>query len=205
MLRVQSAPYDRLYPFILTYGILYGYFYYALQNQFYMDLEKLILDNTNIKDDKKDNIVDLYTCIATMKFCSVCDNMYYIGISEKDGNQLTYYCRNCGHNDDSIATENVCVLKTQMKKSGQNFHHIINEYTKLDPTLPRIYNMKCPNPACKTNSEQSSGESRGGGGGGGGGEVVQTEVVYIRYDDNNMKYLYMCVTCDTAWKTDGSE
>jgi hypothetical protein len=27
-------------------------------------------------------------------------------------------------------------------------------------------------------------------------------VIYIRYDDDNMKYLYMCVTCDTVWKTD---
>ena len=126
-----------------------------------------------------------------MKFCTVCENMYYIGINENGGNQLTYYCRSCGHKDETLASENVCVLKTQIKKGAQQFNHIINEYTKLDPTLPRIYNMKCPNEACQTNVEI----------GGGGPGKIPAEVIYVRYDDDNMKYLYMCVTCDNVWKT----
>jgi hypothetical protein len=28
------------------------------------------------------------------------------------------------------------------------------------------------------------------------------EVIYIRYDDTNMKYVYLCVHCDTTWRTD---
>ena len=28
------------------------------------------------------------------------------------------------------------------------------------------------------------------------------EVIYIRYYDINMKYVYLCVNCDTTWKTD---
>lgn len=123
-----------------------------------------------------------------MKFCTVCDNMYYIGIDAKDSNKLTYYCRNCGNIDETATTENICVLKTQIRKGEQKFNHIINEYTKLDPTLPRIYNITCPNPACKTNHDSTKKEP--------------TEVIYIRYDEDNMKYLYMCVTCDTVWKTD---
>jgi len=114
--------------------------------------------------------------------------MYYIGINEKDGNQLTYYCRNCGYTDETIASENVCVLKTQIKKGAQKFNHIINEYTKLDPILPRVY-MQCPNAACKTNTVELSPRP-------------PAEVIYVRYDDDNMKYLYMCVTCDNTWKTD---
>lgn len=121
-----------------------------------------------------------------MKFCVNCDNMYYIGISEKDGNQLTYYCRNCGHVDESAASENICVLKTQIKRGEQKYNHIINEYTKLDPTLPRIHNIDCPNVACKTNTEVPK---------------KPAEVLYIRYDDDNLKYLYMCATCDTVWRT----
>jgi DNA-directed RNA polymerase subunit M/transcription elongation factor TFIIS len=27
----------------------------------------------------------------------------------------------------------------------------------------------------------------------------------MRYDDENMKYLYLCVTCDMTWKTDDSK
>ena len=120
-----------------------------------------------------------------MKFCVKCDNMYYIGISVDDPNQLTYYCRNCKHKDETITQEGVCVLNNQLKKGEQKFNHIINQYTKLDPTLPRIYNMKCPNDECKTNKDSSK----------------NAEIIYIRYDDNNLKYLYMCTECDTTWKT----
>lgn len=121
-----------------------------------------------------------------MKFCEVCDNMYYIGINEKNSNQLVHYCRSCGHKDDSVVSENSCILKTQIKKGTQKFNHIINKYTKLDPTLPRIYNVNCPNSACSTNQSAA----------------IKPEIIYIRYDDDNMKYLYMCVECDHVWKTD---
>jgi len=122
-----------------------------------------------------------------MKFCSQCDNMYYIGISETDGNKMIYYCRNCGNKDENTTEEGICVLNTQFRKGGQNFNHMINPYTKLDPTLPRIYNVKCPNLQCKTNEEANK---------------TPAEVIFMRYDDDNMKYLYICVECDTTWKTD---
>lgn len=125
-----------------------------------------------------------------MKFCIQCDNMYYIAISKNDSNKMIYYCRNCGHTDENIMDEGVCVLNTQLKKGGQSFNHIINKYTKLDPTLPRIYNVKCPNNQCKTNADTNPKTS---------------EVIYIRYDDDNMKYLYVCVECDATWKTDDSK
>jgi len=128
--------------------------------------------------------------IYQMKFCEKCDYMYYITISEADSNLLSYYCRNCGHKDESIAEEGACVLNTQLKTSQNKFNHIINEYTKLDPTLPRIYNIPCPNVACKSHSNEK--------------EPTKSEVIYMRYDDQNLKYLYICVSCDAVWKTDDS-
>lgn len=133
-----------------------------------------------------------------MKFCSQCDNMYYIGISIEDSNKLNYYCRNCKHTDETIAEEGVCVLNTQLRMGEQKFNHIINQYTKLDPTLPRIYNIKCPNMECRTNhggridGEESKSPDP---------STSPNEVIYIRYDDANLKYLYICVECDTTWKT----
>ena len=121
-----------------------------------------------------------------MKFCIKCDNMYYIGIDAEDTNKLIYYCRNCQYRDETITEEGVCVLNSQLKKGEQKFNHIINQYTKLDPTLPRIYNVKCPNVQCKTNHQDNKNPA---------------EVIYVRYDDDNMKYLYICVECDTTWKT----
>jgi DNA-directed RNA polymerase subunit M/transcription elongation factor TFIIS len=113
--------------------------------------------------------------------------MYYISIDEDDSNKLVYYCRNCGNKDSLLSVENVSVSKVQLKKSEQEFSHIINKYTKLDPTLPRINTVLCPNPECLTNKD-SKGEDR--------------EIIYIRYDDQNMKYVYLCSTCDTVWKTE---
>ena len=119
-----------------------------------------------------------------MHFCSNCSNMYYIRIDSEDTNKLVYYCRKCGNEDKLLAIENVCVSKTQIKKSEQTFSHIINKYTKLDPTLPRIHSVLCPKASCPTNKEG-----------------VPREIIYIRYDDSNMKYVYLCSECDTVWQT----
>ena len=58
---------------------------------------------------------------------------------------------------------------------------IFNKYTKLDPTLPRVANVLCPNSACNP---------------------AEKEIVCIRYDETNCKYVYLCCTCDTVWKTE---
>ena len=122
-----------------------------------------------------------------MKFCNKCDNMYYIRISTDDENKLIYYCRNCGHEDTELTKDNICVSKTQLKRSEQKYNHIINEYTKLDPTLPRINTISCPNNECSSNKEKGD-----------------REVIYIRYDDMNQLYIYLCAKCDTVWRTDGN-
>ncbi len=120
-----------------------------------------------------------------MHFCINCQNMYYVRLDADNPNKLVYYCNKCGTEDKTIIDDNVIICKTQIKKSEQSFNHIINKYTKLDPTLPRINNILCPNRDCLTNTK---GEKR--------------EIIYIRYDDTNMRYIYLCSTCDTIWKTD---
>lgn len=119
-----------------------------------------------------------------MKFCTVCENMYYVGVQP---DKLIYYCRKCKSVDENLEKKDFCVLNTQLQKGGQTFNHIINKYTKLDPTLPRIYNIKCPNGTCETNQS---------------GWNKPVEVIYMRYDDSNMKYLYICTNCECVWKTD---
>ena len=118
-----------------------------------------------------------------MHFCSQCQNMYYISIDPNDSNKLVYYCRNCGNKDSNLSIENVTVSKVQLKKSQQEFSHIINKYTKLDPTLPRVTKILCPNADCDTNKDDTP-----------------REIIYIRYDNQNMKYVYLCSTCETVWK-----
>jgi len=127
-----------------------------------------------------------------MHFCNQCQNMYYLkirndGDDETAKDKLIYYCRNCGNENEELASDNICVLKTTVQDSEHKFASIINEYTKYDPTLPRTTMIKCPNAECESNSE--------------GGK---REVIYNRYDDKNMKYIYMCTICDTSWKTSQS-
>ena len=136
-----------------------------------------------------------------MHFCEKCDNMYYLKISEEEKDKLIYYCRNCGHEDSNITDENVCVLKTIIQQKSQRHKQVINEYTKHDPTLPRINTIKCPNQSCISNQvvEETDPDQE---------HFSKTkdsharEVIYIRYDDINMKYIYMCAKCNTIWKTD---
>ena len=117
-----------------------------------------------------------------MHFCSICNNMYYIRLNEDEGNTLVYYCRNCGNEDTNLITNGISVSKTNLQNNHDEFNHIINKYTKLDPTLPRVTKILCPNADCETNKEDTP-----------------REIIYIRYDNQNMKYVYLCSTCDMVW------
>jgi DNA-directed RNA polymerase subunit M/transcription elongation factor TFIIS len=141
-----------------------------------------------------------------MHFCSNCGNMYYLKIvenEETENTSLAYYCRNCGHSDTMLMTENNCVSNTQIKRTEQNYNHIINEYTKYDSTLPRISTINCPNAKCESNMVASEEEQSAAS----TGEISskKAEIIYIRYDDVNMKYIYLCTHCDTKWKTNESK
>ena len=112
-----------------------------------------------------------------MKFCDKCDNMYYIRLNENNIS-LTNYCRHCGNEDSNINTNIIYSEETTSYNKD-----IINEFTKHDPTLPRISNIPCQNAKCVSHKE---GEN--------------PEIIYIKYDEINLKFLYLCTKCDTSWK-----
>ena len=118
---------------------------------------------------------------STIRFCSKCDNKYYHRI---ETNQLKYYCRVCANIEINVSKEPLCVLDTQFKESTLNFDLIVNKYTKFDPTLPHIC-IKCPNDNCKTNKTDNI-----------------TDAIYLRYDNTQLKFLYICTECDHKWKTE---
>lgn len=122
-----------------------------------------------------------------MHFCQVCQNMYYIRIDEDNGSKLIYYCRKCGNEDTIVTDKDACVIHTNLKNDDQSFQYVINEYTKHDPTLPRFNSILCPNSDCLTNTKDAP-----------------REIIYIRYDEVQLNYVYLCSTCDTSWKTNQS-
>ena len=118
-----------------------------------------------------------------MQFCSECGNMYYIKLNDDDTNSISYYCRKCGNKDDSLNEKDTVVSKTTIDENTQSFHHIINRYTKLDPTLPHTNTIKCINDECICNKDDGP----------------QSDIICIKYDEEKMKYVYLCVHCDSKW------
>lgn len=118
--------------------------------------------------------------------------MYYIRLTGENNDMLTYYCRNCGNENVSLSgKESLCVSKSLIKGKSSSYKHFINEYTKLDPTLPRINKLNCPNKDCVSNKKNE-----------GDGNKVKNEIIYLRYNDTDMKYIYLCCNCDNVWKID---
>lgn len=123
-----------------------------------------------------------------MKFCTNCSNMYYIKIDGDKSDKIIYYCRNCGNNNSDLMDTGKCILKENITKNDSKYNISINKYTKLDKTLPRINYIKCPNVNCESNTEKF--------------DIANREILYIRHDHINMKYLYLCSHCDFTWNTD---
>ena len=112
-----------------------------------------------------------------MNFCEQCNNMLYI---KKD--DLQYNCRVCG-NTNSTTKIDKHIYSNQYVNDDIINQYLNNPYLLDDPTLPRLKNLKCPNNNCPTilNDEDS-------------------DVIFIKYNYLNMKYLYICTKCNTSWK-----
>ena len=142
-----------------------------------------------------------------MKFCPKCKNMFYVAqrqvptppqaagpdtsttlVGGTSETKLVYYCRLCRTVDESANETFSVVLDNDVCLAKKCFQHIVNEYTKFDPTLPALKDVPCPNDKCASNHDAAA--------------RAANEVIYVRYDDENLKYLYLCSTCDAQWTTD---
>ena len=115
-----------------------------------------------------------------VEFCDKCDNLFYL-YENKETNTIVNVCKACGHTaekkDSMIVINND--TKISIDKSDVIAH---NPFICQDITLPTIQgnkNLQCKNKDCP--AENST-------------------IYYIKYDENNMKYLYICKDCGTKWK-----
>ena len=96
---------------------------------------------------------------------------------DQDGPQLSYYCRKCGNNADAGTSGTSCAYRVTFGQRDAAALQPLNAHTKHDATLPIASETPCPTEGCS----------------------VANSVRYIRYDDTNIKYIYLCTACDATW------
>lgn len=103
-----------------------------------------------------------------MKFCPNCDMMLYLCIAQQEGVDASkMFCRQCAHSESMEDVGRFHVSSIKPKKKEFK----VSKFAWLDPTLPLV-TMKC-------------------------GACDHSTAVAIRYDDQEMLYVYCCQKCGT--------
>jgi|TARA_Y100000389_G_C16967332_1_gene273983 DNA-directed RNA polymerase subunit M/transcription elongation factor TFIIS len=113
-------------------------------------------------------------------FCTKCENILYI-FANTDEKKLYYGCKSCGNKTEMNSKSQLVYTSNQTKLDKSEIINS-NPYITHDITLPTIKgnkNIKCINSDCS--SEES-------------------DITYIKYDDTNMRYMYICNHCGSKWK-----
>jgi len=116
-----------------------------------------------------------------MEFCDNCSNMLYISIDEE--NNLLKNCKHCTFVKKEVDSKCIKITETKYSQDDLLYYQNINKYLRHDPTLRRIrdINITCKNKECYV----KKGEQ---------------QILYIKYDNKNMKYFYVCDHCGFIWR-----
>lgn len=120
-----------------------------------------------------------------MKFCPKCENYLYLNASDTT---LFRECRTCGYREQD--TQGGVVMETIVQeRTSEGYKILLNEYTQEDPTLPHVKTLPCPRPTCPSNPGATGAPSQ------------PRDVIIIKYDAQNMKFLYICTKCGEQWRS----
>jgi len=113
-------------------------------------------------------------------FCPTC--RYYLYLDQND-KTLRRICRNCGYQEED--KKGGLILEIDLKeKTSEGYKILMNEFTQRDPTLPHVNTIKCPNEQCDSNTTNKD-----------------KDVIYLKYDAVNLKFLYICNVCNAHWRS----
>jgi len=121
-----------------------------------------------------------------LRFCPKCQ--YYLALNVSEAVNLK--CINCGFAEPFVPqnSEEALILETQFR-SGSSATGVasgitVNSYTMMDPTLPHVTTIPCPNSTCASQAD-----------------ATRRDVIYIKTDPNNMKFQYICAVagCGATW------
>jgi len=100
---------------------------------------------------------------------------------------VQHLCKNCGHVEPlETDKKEVLILETNFRTGssagGASSGISVNSYTLMDPTLPHVKTLRCPNPSCLSHTDET-----------------KRDVIYIKTDPTNLKFQYICTTCQKQW------
>jgi DNA-directed RNA polymerase subunit M/transcription elongation factor TFIIS len=120
-----------------------------------------------------------------MEFCEICDNLLYMRAEEDEAgnNALLKYCKHCDFSKKVTSGQSVKVSETLYSEDQLLYDQFQNKYLRYDPTLPRVRDpaLTCPNAACT-------------------GPKEKPQIIYIKYQAVNMRYMYCCDYCGHVFK-----
>ena len=148
------------------------------------DYEIIIVDNAST-DGSKEFFENLD--ITNYRYIYNKENLGFgrannIGFKHSQGEYI--YILN---SDTLLRTKEIgAIIKTKFKKYDNSEYINSNPYITHDITLPKIkknQNINCTNQECSSITENK-----------------ECDITYIKYDMENMKYIYICNHCGKKWK-----
>ena len=136
---------------------------------------------------------------TSVQFCPTCDYYLYLkavgseaikelGPKVTPSTSMIRICHNCGYQKED--TGGGLIMETDLQeKTSEGYKILLNEFTRMDPTLPHLSTIKCPNKTCASNSSSA-----------------KADIIYMKYDPVNLKYLYLCNIegCGAQWRSKGA-
>jgi len=134
--------------------------------------------------------------MTSVQFCPTCDYYLYLkamGSPVMKGDvkvsaKMLRICHNCGYQTEDKGGG--LIMETDLQeKTSEGYKVLLNEFTKMDPTLPHLDTIKCPNKDCASNTTGA-----------------KADIIYMKYDPVNLKYLYLCNVdgCGAQWRSKGA-
>jgi len=126
-----------------------------------------------------------------INFCDGCENILYIYTDEE--NKLYLGCKVCGEKKDYVNNKSIYSNEFHL-----DFSETINnnKYLSFDNTLPVINNknIKCPNEDCVSKTDTKGKKDNKDT------KDNKENITYIKYNHDDMKYIYICNYCGQKWK-----
>jgi hypothetical protein len=124
------------------------------------------------------NLTDKTITYTMDNFCQMCGNMMYI---KNDEAGIIYYCKNCNFTRTPDNGQRSFCIHTNAQDDSMKYAMFLNPNIKYDPTLPHVA-IPCTNTSCTKPATSDN------------------DVIYMKYDHANMKYIYFCTYCNHFWK-----